>query len=42
MIYSIKKSSGGKPTVVLFNRLTPYAGDNAEPYVAELNPPVTE
>ncbi|VEN59224.1 unnamed protein product [Callosobruchus maculatus] len=36
VIYRIKKANGGKPRVVHFNRLAPFAGDNAEAQVREL------
>ncbi|VEN40030.1 unnamed protein product [Callosobruchus maculatus] len=36
VIYRIKKADGGKPTVVHFNRLAPFAGDNVGAQVREL------
>ncbi|KAJ8911018.1 hypothetical protein NQ315_003580 [Exocentrus adspersus] len=39
VIYRIKKSSGGKPRVVHFNRLTPFAGNNHDASVRTMTAP---
>ncbi|KAJ8911550.1 hypothetical protein NQ315_012803, partial [Exocentrus adspersus] len=39
IIYRIKKSSGGKPRVVHFNRLTPFAGNNHDASVRTMTAP---
>lgn len=42
MIYRIKKTNGGKPTVVHFITLAPFAGNIGEAPKSELGPPATE
>lgn len=42
MIYRIKKASGEKPKLVYFNRLAPFAGNNAGAHVREIRPATTE
>ncbi|KAJ8981425.1 hypothetical protein NQ317_015627 [Molorchus minor] len=38
VVYRIKKSSGGKPRVVHFNRLTPFSGSTTQNFMAQYSP----